>query len=184
MTFSHVPFEKRTKLDPTAEKGIPVGYNEVSKVYRIYIPALRRVVVRRDVRFVVDRAFQRSCELRDRVEEVPQIQGDASQGTQPQVSSTPSSWVIGPPSTTTRSQVSGTQTTGARASGSHTSMVRSMDEIEGHEVTAPQEVTSGKKKPRWFQETLKEANVYVGEPKKLLREQSTTEVWFLLGHGD
>jgi hypothetical protein len=71
LTFFHVPFEKRTKLDPITEKGILVGYSEVSKAYRIYIPALRRVVVRRDVRFKEDKAFKRSLELRDRVEEVP-----------------------------------------------------------------------------------------------------------------
>jgi hypothetical protein len=51
MTFSHVPSEKRTKLEPIAEKGIFVGYNETSKAYRIYIPAERKIVVRRDVRF-------------------------------------------------------------------------------------------------------------------------------------
>jgi hypothetical protein len=107
LTFSHVPSEKRTKLDPTAKKGILVGYS-VSKAYQIYIPALRRVVVRRDVIFEEDRAFWRSCELRDRVEEVPQIQDDTSQGTQPQVSGTPSSRVTSPPSTVTRSQVFGT----------------------------------------------------------------------------
>ena len=39
LTFSHVPSEKRTKLEPTAEKGIFVGYNETSKAYRIYIPS-------------------------------------------------------------------------------------------------------------------------------------------------
>jgi hypothetical protein len=76
LSFSHVPSEKRTKLDPTTEKGVLVGYSEVSKayqIYRIYIPALRRVVVRRDVRFKEDGACRRSLELRDRVEEVPQI---------------------------------------------------------------------------------------------------------------
>jgi hypothetical protein len=31
LTFSHVPSKKRTKLDPTAEKGILVGYSKVSK---------------------------------------------------------------------------------------------------------------------------------------------------------
>jgi hypothetical protein len=62
----------KTKLDPTAEKGILVGYSEVSKSYRIYIPTMRRIVVRRDVRFE-DRAFMRSLKLRDKVEEVPQI---------------------------------------------------------------------------------------------------------------
>jgi hypothetical protein len=41
---------------------IVVGYLEVSKAYRIYIPSLRRVVVSKDVRFEEDRAFQRSLE--------------------------------------------------------------------------------------------------------------------------
>jgi hypothetical protein len=94
-----------------------------------------------------DRAFRRSLELRDRVEEVPQIQSDASQGTQPQVSSTPSSGVTSPPSTAKGSQMPCIQTRGARASGSQTTLQRSMDETQGHEETAPQEVTSGKRKP-------------------------------------
>jgi hypothetical protein len=115
LTFSHVPSKKRTKLDPTTEKGILVGYLEVCKAYMIYIPTLRRVVVRRDVRFEEDRAFMGSLELRNRVEEVPQIQSDASQGTQPQVSSTPSLGVTGPPSTTSGSQMPGIQIVGARA---------------------------------------------------------------------
>jgi hypothetical protein len=47
--YCHVPSEKRTKLDPTGEKGILVGYNEVSKACRIFVSACRRIVVRRDV---------------------------------------------------------------------------------------------------------------------------------------
>ena len=66
VTYSQVPKEKRTKLDPTTEKGIFVGYSKTSKAYRIYIPALRSVVVRQDVRFKEDRAFMRSPELGDR----------------------------------------------------------------------------------------------------------------------
>ena len=66
VTYSQVPKEKRTKLDPTAEKGIFVGYSETSKAYWIYIPTLRNVVVRRDVRFEEERAFRRSRELGDR----------------------------------------------------------------------------------------------------------------------
>lgn len=38
-------------MEPTAEKGIIVDYSEVSKAYRLYILALRSVVVRRDVKF-------------------------------------------------------------------------------------------------------------------------------------
>jgi hypothetical protein len=45
LTFSHVPYEKRKKLDPREYKGILVGYSEVSNTYGIYIPTLRRVAV-------------------------------------------------------------------------------------------------------------------------------------------
>jgi len=36
--FIHIPKEKRNKLDPSGKKGIFVGYCEVSKAFRIYIP--------------------------------------------------------------------------------------------------------------------------------------------------
>ena len=39
LTYSHVPSEKRTKLEPTTEKGIFVGYDEISKSSSIYILA-------------------------------------------------------------------------------------------------------------------------------------------------
>ena len=51
LVYFHVPSDKRTKLEPTAEKGILTGYSETSKAYRVYIPALRREVVCRDVQF-------------------------------------------------------------------------------------------------------------------------------------
>ena len=63
IAYSYVPKEKRTKLEPTAEKGIFVGYSETSKAFWIYIHAQRRVVVRRDMKFEEDRAFRRSREL-------------------------------------------------------------------------------------------------------------------------
>jgi hypothetical protein len=71
--------------------------------------------VGRDVRFEEDRAFRRSLELRDRVQEVSQIQSDASEGTQPQVSSAPVSGVIGSPNTTSGSQLLGIQAEGEDA---------------------------------------------------------------------
>ena len=67
LTYSHVPKERRTKLEPIVEKAIFVGYSETSKSYRIYIPSLRRFVVRRDVKFEEDKHFHRSQEL-DQVE--------------------------------------------------------------------------------------------------------------------
>ena len=50
--------EKRKKLHQTAEKGYLVGYSENAKAYRIYLPGSRKVVVRRDVKFMEDRAFK------------------------------------------------------------------------------------------------------------------------------
>jgi hypothetical protein len=60
LTYSHVPSEKRTKLETTTEKGIFVGYSETSKAFRIYIPSLRKTILRRDVRFEEDGAFRKS----------------------------------------------------------------------------------------------------------------------------
>jgi len=60
ITFSYVPSEKRTKMEPTAKRGIFVGYNETSKAFRIYLPSLRKIVLRRDVRFEEDEGFRKS----------------------------------------------------------------------------------------------------------------------------
>ena len=70
LTYSHVPSEKRTKLEPTTEKGIFVGYDETSKAFCIYLPSQRKVVVRREVKFE-ERAFRKSRELEQGEQEVP-----------------------------------------------------------------------------------------------------------------
>jgi hypothetical protein len=59
-TYSYVPSEKRKKLEPMAERGIFVGYSETSKDFHIYLPSLRKTVLRRDVRFEEDGAFRKS----------------------------------------------------------------------------------------------------------------------------
>jgi hypothetical protein len=61
LVYFHVPVERRTKLEPTTEKGILVGYSETSKAYKVYILAHRRTLVRRDVRFEEDKAYRKSC---------------------------------------------------------------------------------------------------------------------------
>jgi hypothetical protein len=171
-TFSHVPSERRTKLDPTAQQGILVGYSEVAKAYRIYIPPLRKVVVSRDVRFEEDRAFARSLESSraDEVDaELPDIAD--SEGAQPQLSGTPFSEVTGSPCTALESQVQHVQSDGAQTSGSQ-SVAASPEAISlgQRDLTSPL-TTPGKRKPRWFQETLKEAIENVGEPKDQVRQR-------------
>jgi hypothetical protein len=65
VAYCHIPAEKRTKLDPTTEKGILVGYSETSKAYRIYIPTTRKTVLRRDVKFEEERALRNSYQDKD-----------------------------------------------------------------------------------------------------------------------
>jgi len=60
LVYCRIPEEKRKKLDQTAKKGYLVGYSENAKAYRIYLPGSRNVLVRRDVKFMEDRAFRRS----------------------------------------------------------------------------------------------------------------------------
>ena len=62
LTYSHVPSEKRTKMEATSERGIFVGYDETLKAFRIYFPAQRKVVVRREVKFEEEKAFSRSLD--------------------------------------------------------------------------------------------------------------------------
>ena len=61
--YCHVHADNRKKSDHSGEKGLLVGYNDISKEYRVYIPARRRVIVRRDVQFDEDRALRRSMDL-------------------------------------------------------------------------------------------------------------------------
>jgi hypothetical protein len=95
ITFSHVPKEKRTKMETTTEKGLLVGYNETSKSYWLYIPALRRVVIWRYVKFEEERACRRLQELEERQPSTSQKQGSQVQGVGTQSSSTGGTGVSG-----------------------------------------------------------------------------------------
>jgi hypothetical protein len=56
----HIPKEKRNKLDPSGKKGIFVGYCEVSKAFKIYIPGQHHIEISRDVTFNEDAALKKS----------------------------------------------------------------------------------------------------------------------------
>ena len=58
--YVHITKEKRTKLDPSEKKEIFVGYCEVSKAFRIYIPGFHHVEISRDVTFDKEVALKRS----------------------------------------------------------------------------------------------------------------------------
>jgi len=61
--YCHVHANNRKKLDLSGEKGLLVGYSEISKAYRVYIPPRRWIIVSRDVEFDEDRAVRRSLDL-------------------------------------------------------------------------------------------------------------------------
>ena len=69
--FIHIPKEKRNKLEPSGKKRIFVGYCEVSKAFRIYIPGHRHIEINRDVTFDEDAMLKKSrkCQLEEVYEE-------------------------------------------------------------------------------------------------------------------
>jgi hypothetical protein len=54
LCFTLVPQVKRDKLDKKALPGIFVGYNLVSKAYKIFQPQTGKIVISRDVQFLKD----------------------------------------------------------------------------------------------------------------------------------
>jgi hypothetical protein len=58
--YSHIPKDKRNKLEPSGKKGIFVGYTDSYKSYRIYIPEKHQIQVSRDVTFNMKMAFKKS----------------------------------------------------------------------------------------------------------------------------
>jgi hypothetical protein len=58
--YSHIPKDKRNKLEPSGKKGIFMGYSDSSKAYRIYIPKQHKIEVSRDVTFNERMAFRKS----------------------------------------------------------------------------------------------------------------------------
>jgi hypothetical protein len=77
--FIHIPKEKRNKMDPSGKKGIFVGYCEVSKAFRIYIPGQHHIEISRDVTFDEYVALKKSklYQLEEVYEEEPVIPNTA-----------------------------------------------------------------------------------------------------------
>jgi hypothetical protein len=51
IAYLHVPKENRKKLDTKTKKCIFVGYDEQSKVYRVYDPTKKKIALSRDIVF-------------------------------------------------------------------------------------------------------------------------------------
>ena len=54
LCFTHIPRIKRDKLDKKALPGIFIGYNLVSKAYKVFQPQTGKIIISRDVHFMED----------------------------------------------------------------------------------------------------------------------------------
>jgi hypothetical protein len=144
--FIHIPKEKRNKLDPSGKKGIFVGYCEVSKAFKIYIPGQHHIEISRDVTFDEDAALKKSklCQLEEVYEEEPVI-----------------------PNTAMREV--------PRAAEPVREVVTSPDEelLEDHDIVEvqepPQMMILHKRKPAWARELIQDGEKY-GVPQGTTRQ--------------
>jgi hypothetical protein len=69
--FVHIPKEKKNKMDPSGNKGIFVGYCEVFKAFKFYIPGHHHIEINKDVNFDEDASLKKSrrCQLEEVYEE-------------------------------------------------------------------------------------------------------------------
>ena len=77
--YSHIPKDKRNKLEPSGKKGIFVGYSDSSKAYRIYIPEQHKIEVSKDVTFNERMAFRKSIEENIEEEEIEELNEESTE---------------------------------------------------------------------------------------------------------
>jgi hypothetical protein len=78
--YSHIPKDKRNKLEPSGKKGIFMGYSDSSKAYIIYIPDHHKIEVSRDVTFNERMAFRKSIEETIEEEEIEEPNEENTEG--------------------------------------------------------------------------------------------------------
>jgi hypothetical protein len=77
--YSHIPKDKRNKLEPLGKKGIFVGYSDSSKAYRIYIPEKHKIEVSRDITFNERTTFRKSIEENIEEEEIEELNEESAE---------------------------------------------------------------------------------------------------------
>jgi hypothetical protein len=77
--YSHIPKDKRNKLEPSGKKGIFVGYSDSSKAYKICIPEQHKIKVNRDIMFNERMAFRKSIEENIEEEEIEELDEESTE---------------------------------------------------------------------------------------------------------
>ena len=62
VAYAHVHEEIRNKLDDQSENCIFIGYNDVSKAYRLYDPITKKLIINKDVEFKEKEAWDWSID--------------------------------------------------------------------------------------------------------------------------
>ncbi|GJR08472.1 retrovirus-related pol polyprotein from transposon TNT 1-94 [Tanacetum coccineum] len=71
IAYVHVPSQMRSKYDDKIEKHVFIGYEKHSKVYKLYNPITRKVVVSRDVEFEEEESWDWSIKEHERYDFLP-----------------------------------------------------------------------------------------------------------------
>jgi hypothetical protein len=144
--FIHILKEKRNKLEPSGKKGIFVGYCEVSKAFRIYIPGHRHIEISRDVTFDEDAVLKKSriCQLEEVYEEELTI-----------------------PITTVREVPRATEPVREVVTSPNEEILEDHDILEVQE--APRMTILHKRKPAWARELIQDGEKY-GVPQGTTRQ--------------
>jgi hypothetical protein len=135
-------------LDPSRKKGIFVGYCEVSKAFRIYIPSHHHIDISRDVTFDEDVALKKSriCKLEEVYEEEPIIPRVAESVREVPIVAEPMREVVTSPDKET---------------------------LEDHDIVEfqepPQMKISHKRNPTWARELIQDGEKYGEETKSILQ---------------
>nr|GEZ33915.1 hypothetical protein [Tanacetum cinerariifolium] len=61
VAYSHIPEQRRAKLDNKTQRAIFVGYSDQSKAYKLYDPETQEIIISRDVVFNEDKAWYNSA---------------------------------------------------------------------------------------------------------------------------
>jgi hypothetical protein len=77
--YSHIPKDKRNKLEPSGKKGIFMGYSDSSKSYRIYISKQHKIEVNRDITFNENMAFNKYIEENIEEEEIEELNEESTE---------------------------------------------------------------------------------------------------------
>ncbi|XP_074347359.1 uncharacterized protein LOC141686208 [Apium graveolens] len=137
IAYAHIPDQKRKKLDDKGKKCIFTGYDKRSKVYRLYNPLTKNLIISRDVEFD-ESDYWRWSEDERKVADLF-FNGDDDDGDNQNIEDDGDDDQTPPPSQNQQTPGLTPSTGGSSSSGGAPRKMRSLDNI--YEVTSPVQTT-------------------------------------------